>query len=116
MSIHKGDGTSHHQVPLDDGTPLFGISEALEEPILLFGNDTDWPEGNKFREKVDVLPGIGTNGQEQVGLVQQSKLLATASHTLLPLGEVHVPFPPGSGNKDGSYNLCLGRMTESGPI
>jgi hypothetical protein len=82
---------------------LFGTPKALEEPVLLFVYDTGWPRGNKFGEKVDVLAGIGTNGQEQEGLVQKSKLPGTVSHALLPLGEVHVPFPPGSGKKNGSY-------------
>ncbi len=54
MSICKNGGTSHHQVPqqIDDGAPLFGTSEALEEPVLLFVDNTDWPRGNKFGEKV----------------------------------------------------------------
>ncbi len=115
MSIRKGRGTSYHQVPqqIDDGAPLFGTSKALEEPVLLFVDDTNWPGGNKFGEKVGVLAGIGTNGQEQEGLIQQSMLPATASCALLSLGEGHVPFPPGTGNKDGSYYLCPGWMTET---
>jgi hypothetical protein len=67
MFICKGRGTSHHQVPqrIDDRAPLFGTSKALEEPDLLFINDTNWSRGNKFGEKVDVLAGIRMNGQEQ---------------------------------------------------
>jgi hypothetical protein len=39
-----------------------------------------------------------------------------ASCALLPLGEVHVPYPPDSGIHNGSYYLCLGQMTENDHI
>jgi hypothetical protein len=41
MSIHGSRGTSHSQVPLwcDDGVLLFGTSESLKEPALLFVNN-----------------------------------------------------------------------------
>ncbi len=65
---------------------------------------------------MDVLAGIGIDGQEQDVPAQQSKVPATASRALLPLGEVHIPFSPGSGNKDRSYYLFLGQMTENDHI
>jgi hypothetical protein len=88
MSICGGGGTSHYQVPqlINEGAPLFGTSEALEEPVLLLVNDTGWPGGNKSGEKVDVLAGIGMDGQEQEVPAQQSMLWVTASRALLPLG------------------------------
>jgi hypothetical protein len=118
MSIRGGRYTSYSQVPLqsEDGAPLFGTSKSLKEPALLFVDATNWPGGNKPMEKVDVLAVIGMNGQAQEGPVQQSMLPEPAFRALLSLGKVHVPYPPGSGIHNGSYYLCLGRMTENDHI
>jgi hypothetical protein len=72
MPIRRGRGTSYSQVPLwgDDGAPLFCTSKALKEPALLFIDDTNWPGGNRPRDKVDVLAAIGTNDQAQEGPAQ----------------------------------------------
>jgi hypothetical protein len=97
MSIYGGRVTSHSQVPFrcDDGILLFGTSASLTEPAPLFVNDTNWPRGNVPGEKWDFLAVIGTSGQAQEGPVQKSMSPELASHALLPLGEVHVPYPSG---------------------
>jgi hypothetical protein len=97
-------------------TALHCLAPPRHLRVILLVDDTNCPGENKSREKVDVLAGIGMDGQKQEGPVQQSKLPVTASCVLLPLGEVHVPFPPGSGNEDRSYYSCLGRMIENDHI
>jgi hypothetical protein len=114
MSIRGGRGTSHSQVLLrcDDCVLLFGTSKSLKEPVPLFVNNTNWPRGNKTGERGNVLAAIGANSPVQEGPVQKSKSPELASRALLPLGEAHVPYPPGSGIHNGSYYFCLGWMTE----
>jgi hypothetical protein len=118
MSIRGGRGTSHSQVLLrcDDCVLLFGTSKSLKEPVPLFVNNTNWPRGNKTGERGNVLAAIGANSPVQEGPVQKSKSPELASRALLPLGEVHVPYPPDSGIHNGSYYLCLGQMTENDHI
>ncbi len=115
MSIHGGRGTSHSQVPSqsDDGAPLYGTSTSLKELAPHFFDYTNWPGGHKPGDKGGVLAVIGTYSQGQEVPVQQSKSPELASRALLPLGEVHVPYPPGTGIHDGSYYLCPGQMTEN---
>jgi hypothetical protein len=42
-----------------------------------------------------------------------SDVVVPASCDVLPPGEVYVPFPSGSGNSNGSYHSCPGRILES---
>jgi hypothetical protein len=118
MSICSGGGTSHSQVPSrsDDGTFLYGTSKSLKKSAPHFFNDTNWPGGNKPGDKGGVLAVIGMFGQGQEVPVQQSKSPELASRALLPLEEVHVPYPPGIGIHNKSYYLCPGQMIENNII
>jgi hypothetical protein len=77
------------------------------EPMQIHGGGGNIPEANAMGTKMTV----GMNGHVQVGLAQQPASPAQASCALLLLGDVHVPYPLGSGIHDGSYYLCLGRMS-----
>jgi hypothetical protein len=54
---------------------------------------------------------VGMNGQVQVALSQQQALSAPAPCALLPLGKVHVPYPPSSVHRAGSYYSCPGWLS-----
>jgi hypothetical protein len=62
------------------------------------------------------LPSYGDVGLVHKCLLQKSEFLATSSPDILPLGEVYVPFPPGSGNNNSSYYSCPRRMWENDQI
>jgi hypothetical protein len=59
---------------------------------------------------------IGTGDQLKEGLVPMPTSPELACHALLPLGEVHVPNPPGSGFHKGSYYSWPRQMTENNTI
>jgi hypothetical protein len=71
------------------------------------GRGNHIPEANAMGTKMTVK----MNGQVHTALSQQPAPLAQASRALLSLGEVHVPYPPGSVHHAGSYYLCPGQMS-----
>jgi hypothetical protein len=85
------------------------VDSSMEEdkPMQIHGGGNHTPRANAMHTKMTV----GMNCQEQVALSQKQAPLAPATHALLALGEVHVPYLPGSGIHVGSYYLCNGRMS-----
>jgi hypothetical protein len=118
ISIHGGGVTSHPQVPFrcDNSVLLVATSASLMEPALLSINDTNWPGSNFPRERGDLLVVIGTGDRVKEGPVQMPTSPELACGALLLLGEVHVPYPPGSRFHKGSYYFCLGWMTANDMI
>jgi hypothetical protein len=104
MTICGGGVTSHSQVSFwcDNGILLVATSASLTEPALLFVDNTNQPGSNFPGANGDLLVVIRMGDRAKEGLVQTSTSPELACHALLPLGEVHVPYPPGSGFHKGS--------------
>jgi hypothetical protein len=118
MSIHGGGVSSHSQVPFwcDNSILLVATSASLTEPALLFVDNTNRPGSNIPWERGDLLVVIGMSNQAKEGPVQTPTSPGLASHALLQLGEVHLPYPLGSGIHEGSDYSCPGRITANDMI
>jgi hypothetical protein len=86
---------------------LVDSSMEEDEPMQICGGGDNIPEANAMGTKMTV----GMNCQVQVSFSQQPASPVQASCALLPLALVHVPYPPGIGIHNRSYQLCPGWMS-----
>jgi hypothetical protein len=86
-----------------------------DEPMKIHGRGNHVSKVNAMDTKIKV----GMNGQVQVALSQQPAPSAQAPHALLPVGEVHAPYPSGSlhhaGRRDVSWMDVGGGPDLPGP-
>jgi hypothetical protein len=78
-----------------------------DEPMQIRGGGNHATKANAMCTKMT----IGMNCQEQVALSQMQASPVLAPHALLPLGEVHVPYPTSSVHHARSYYSCPGQMS-----